>query len=138
MLSTVTQLLISNQKLNAENQATRLCVVVLVIFNTFPCSGIAGGIQSEGSARFFNPYPIVALNRGFTDGCGIYNSRWVAKIINFCYTITPSTCPIYVGFRPNVLGFSFCITIKFLISCDAETRSKNRASEAHINWTWHM
>ena len=38
----------------------------------------------------------------------------VAKSINFSYTITLSTCPIYVGYRSTVLGFSFCITIKFL------------------------
>ena len=61
MLSTVTQLLISNQKLNAENQATRLCVVVLVIFNTFPCSGIAGGIQLEQRWAKYGP-PAVTKN----------------------------------------------------------------------------
>ena len=35
----------------------------------------------------------------------------VAKTINFSYTLTLSTCPIYVGPRPTVLGSSFCITI---------------------------
>ena len=62
--STVTQLLISignNQKFNAENQVTRPCVAVLVIFNTFPYSGVTSGVQLEGGALFFNPYPIVAL-----------------------------------------------------------------------------
>ena len=40
----------------------------------------------------------------------------VAKIINFSYTITLPTCPIYVGFTPTVLGACFCITdIKNLI-----------------------
>ena len=28
--------MISNQKFNVENQVARLCVAVLVIFNTFP------------------------------------------------------------------------------------------------------
>ena len=42
-----------------------------------------------------------------------------------------STCDMSnVGFRPTVLAFSFCITIKFLI-----VRTKNRGSEARINWT---
>ena len=35
----------------------------------------------------------------------------VAKTINFSYTITLSTCPIHVGFKPTVVGSSFCITI---------------------------
>ena len=60
----------------------------------------------------------------------------VAKTIN---EATQLPCPPvqYVGFRPTVLGFSFYIKIKFLMSfkkvimaskfnCDAETRSKNR------------
>ena len=38
-----------------------------------------------------------------------------ATTINFSHTITLSTCQIYVGFRPTVLGSSFCITIKFLM-----------------------
>ena len=33
----------------------------------------------------------------------------VAKTINFSYTFTLSTCPIYGGFRPNVLDSSFLI-----------------------------
>ena len=41
----------------------------------------------------------------------------VAKTINFSYTIILSTCPICVGFRPTVLASSFCIIIKFLMSC---------------------
>ena len=40
----------------------------------------------------------------------------VAKTINFSYTITLSACPIYVDFRPMVLGSSFCITVKFLMT----------------------
>ena len=40
----------------------------------------------------------------------------VAKTINFSYTITLSTYPISVGFKPTVLGSSFCITIEFLMS----------------------
>ena len=68
----------------------------------------------------------------------------VAKTINVSYTITLSTCPIYGSFRvrPTVLASNFCTTTKFLITlsllskiCDAETGSKNRGSEAHINWT---
>ena len=61
----VTQLLIRNKKFNAENQVTRpcaKCVAVLVIFNTFPYNGIAGGVQLEIGALFFNPSPVVALN----------------------------------------------------------------------------
>ena len=37
----------SIQKFNAENQVTRPCVAVLVIFNTFPCSGITGGVKLD-------------------------------------------------------------------------------------------
>ena len=55
------RLLTSNQKLNVEKQATRPCVAVLVIFNTFLCSGITGGVQIEGGALIFNVSPIVAL-----------------------------------------------------------------------------
>ena len=62
--STVTHLLISNQKFNTENQVTRPCVAVLAIFNTFPCSGVTGGAQLEGGALFFNPSPIVTLKIG--------------------------------------------------------------------------
>ena len=42
----------------------------------------------------------------------------IGKTINFSYTIRPalSTCPFYMGFRPTVLGSSFCITTKFLRS----------------------
>ena len=63
--STVTQLLISNQKFNAETQVTRSCVTVLVIFNTFPSSGITDGVQLDSNravayAGFFN-------GRGFSD-----------------------------------------------------------------------
>ena len=62
--STVTQLQISNQKFNVENQVTaRPCVAVLVIFNTFPCSGITGGVQLDNGALLFNPSPIVALKQ---------------------------------------------------------------------------
>ena len=43
------------QKFTAKNHVTRSCVTALVIFITFPCSGITGG------ALFFNPYPIVTL-----------------------------------------------------------------------------
>ena len=82
---------------------TRPCEAVLVIFNTFPCSGITGGVQLEGGALFFNPYKWRS-NRGFTDGYGTYTvTVGVANTINFNYTITLSTCPIYVGFRPTVL-----------------------------------
>ena len=45
----------------------------------------------------------------------------LAKTINFSYTITLSTCSIYVSFRPMVLGSSFCITINQKFNCDAET-----------------
>ena len=47
-----------------KNQVTRSPVAVLVISNTFPCSGITGGIQLKDGALFFNPSPnkaIVAL-----------------------------------------------------------------------------
>ena len=46
--------MISNQKFKAENQVTRPCVAILVIFNSFPCSGITGGIHLEGGALLFN------------------------------------------------------------------------------------
>ena len=55
--STVTLSLMSNQKFNAENEVTRPCAALLVIFNIFPCSGITGGVQLEGCALFFNPFP---------------------------------------------------------------------------------
>ena len=38
----------------------------------------------------------------------------VARTINFSYTNTLSTCPIYVGFKPTVLNSSFCITMKII------------------------
>ena len=38
----------------------------------------------------------------------------IAKTVNLSYTITLCTSPIYVGFRPTVLGSSLSITIKFL------------------------
>ena len=60
-LSTATHLQINNQKFNAKNHGARPSVAVLVIFNTFLCSGITGGVQLEGGALFFNPSPIVAL-----------------------------------------------------------------------------
>ena len=43
-----------------------------------------------------------------------------AKIINFSYTFTLSTRPIYVGFRPTIFNFSFCITHQ-KFNCDAKT-----------------
>ena len=51
----------SNQKFNAENQVTPPRVAVLVIFNTFPCRGMTGGVQLKGDALSFNPSPTVAL-----------------------------------------------------------------------------
>ena len=72
-----------------KNQVTRLCVAVLVILNTLPCSGVTGGVQLEGGALFFNPCPIVALYcifqsfsysgaqtaiEALRDGYGIYSS----------------------------------------------------------------
>ena len=55
-------------------------------------------------------------NRGFTDGLVFTVAVGVAKTINFSYTITLSTYPISVGLKPTVLGSSFCIVIKFLMS----------------------
>ena len=114
--------LISNQKFNAENQVTRLCATVLVIFNTFPCSDMTGGVQLEGGTLFFNPSFIAALKEALRTVMVFIAAVGVAKTINFSYTITLSTCPIYVGFRPTVLA----------------SRTKNRGSEAHISWTCHM
>ena len=74
--STVTPLLISNQQFNAENEVTRPCVAILVIFNTLPCSGVTGGVQLEDDTLFFDPSPIVRSNGGFTDSYGIYSSCW--------------------------------------------------------------
>ena len=53
----------SSVKGSAKNPVTRPCVAVLIIFNTFPCSGIkpTGGVQLESGAVVFNPSPIVAL-----------------------------------------------------------------------------
>ena len=59
----------------------------------------------------------------------------VAKTINFSYTSTLSTCPIYMGITP---WFLLLVSASQLNFCDAETRSKNRGSEAHINWTCDM
>ena len=56
----------------------------------------------------------------------------VAKSINFSHTITLSTCPIYVGFRPTVFGSSFCI--KNLIAMQKlEARTVDLNSDAHMN-----
>ena len=105
-----------NQKFNAENQVTRPCVAILVIFKTFPCSGITSGIQLADGALFFNPSPTVAPKIEALQTVIVFTvAVGVAKTINFSYSITLSTCPIYVGFRSTVLVYSFCITIKFLI-----------------------
>ena len=108
----------SNQKFNAENQVTRPCVAVLIIFNSFPCRGITGMMFNQRVALHFSillPYSgaqTEALRTVmiFTAAVG------VAKTINFSYTNTLSTCPIYVGFRPTALGSSFCITNTFLLN----------------------
>ena len=42
--NTVTDNLVSDQKFNEENQVKRPFVAVLVIFNTFSCCGITGGV----------------------------------------------------------------------------------------------
>ena len=126
---------------------TRPCVAVLVIFNTFSCNGVTGTWCSVRRWRsIFQSFPysgalIEALGTVmvFTAAVGI------AKAIYFSYTITLSTCSIHVDFRPTVLGSSFCITNKFLMSqfkskfnCDAETRSQNRGFEAHISWACYV
>ena len=88
---------------------TRPCVAVLVIFNAFPCSGITGGVQLEGGALFFNPSPIVAFKYKLFGRLCYLQEVGVTKTIYFSYTITLSTCPIYVDFKPTFLGFSFYI-----------------------------
>ena len=60
-------------------------------------------------------YPATFGNEEKT-GLKLDDGVGVAKTINFSYTITLYTCLIYVGFRPTVLGSSFCITIKLLVS----------------------
>ena len=77
---------------------TSPCAAVLVIFNTFPCSGITGGVQLDfkGWRSLFQSFPCSGAQIEALRTVMVFTAAVeIVKTINFSYTITRSVCPIY-------------------------------------------
>ena len=82
--------------------------------NTFPCSGITGGVQLEGGALFFNPSAVVALKKRLCgrlwylqSEMGVYRDNLWVKVIG------DNFLPIIViaqnGFDLSITDIAFVI-----------------------------